>query len=62
MSQIRSHDVRVWINALGKFDELEKKQQNSGYDSLLKMRNVNVIQTDYPANLLQYLQEKGLHR
>jgi glycerophosphoryl diester phosphodiesterase len=62
MGQIRSHNVRVWINALGKFDDLEKKQKNSGYDSLLEMKNVNVIQTDYPANLLQYLQKKGLHR
>ena len=62
MSEIRSHNVRVWINALGKFDDLEKVQKHSGYDSLLQMKNVNVIQTDYPANLLQYLQEKGLHR
>jgi glycerophosphoryl diester phosphodiesterase len=62
MGQIRNHNVRVWINALGKFDELEKVQKHSGYDSLLEMKNVNVIQTDYPANLLQYLQERGLHR
>jgi len=62
MGQIRSHNVRVWINALGKFDDLEKKQKNSGYDSLLTMKAVNVIQTDYPANLLKYLQERGLHR
>lgn len=62
MGQIRSHNVRVWINALGKFDDLEKMQKNSGYDSLLEMNNVNVIQTDYPANLLMYLREKGLHR
>jgi len=62
MSQIRSHNVRVWINALGKFDDLEKEQKNSGYDSILKMKAVNVIQTDYPANLLKYLQERGLHR
>ena len=62
MGQIRSHNVRVWINALGKFDDLEKMQKNSGYDSILKMKAVNVIQTDYPANLLKYLQERGLHR
>ena len=62
MGEIRSHNVRVWINALGKFDDLEKTHKNSGYDSLLEMKNVNVIQTDYPANLLKYLQEKGLHR
>ena len=62
MSQNRSHNVRVWINALGKFDDLEKMQKNSGYDSILKMKAVNVIQTDYPANLLKYLQERGMHR
>ena len=61
MSEIRSHNVRVWLNALGKFDDLEKKQKNSGYDSLLIMKAVNVIQTDYPANLSKYLQERGLH-
>jgi glycerophosphoryl diester phosphodiesterase len=62
MGEIRSHNVRVWINALGKFDDLEKMQKNSGYDSLLEMKHVNVIQTDYPANLLKYLRERGLHR
>ena len=62
MGEIRSHDVRVWINALGKFDDLEKTQKNLSYDSLLKMKAVNVIQTDYPANLLKYLQERSLHR
>jgi len=62
MGEIRSRDVRVWINALGKFDDLEKTQKNLGYDSLLKMKAVNVIQTDYPANLLKYLQERSLHR
>jgi glycerophosphoryl diester phosphodiesterase len=62
MGQIRSHNVRVWLNALGKYDDMEKTQKDAGYDRLLEMKNVNVIQTDYPANLLQYLREKGLHR
>lgn len=62
MGQIRDRNVRVWINALGKFDDLEKMQKNSGYNSLLEMKHVNVIQTDYPANLLKYLRERGLHR
>lgn len=62
MGQIRSQNVRVWLNALGKFDDLEKTKKNSGYDSLLQMKAVNVIQTDYPANLLKYLRERGLHR
>jgi len=62
MGQIRSHNVRVWLNALGKYDDMEKTQKDAGYDRLLEMKNVNVIQTDYPANLLKYLREKGLHR
>lgn len=62
MGQIRSHNVRVWLNALGKYDDMEKTQKDAGYDSLLEMKNVNVIQTDYPANLLKYLREKGLHK
>jgi glycerophosphoryl diester phosphodiesterase len=62
MQQIRDHNVRVWINALGKYDDLEQVQKDSGYDSLLKMKAVNIIQTNYPANLLKYLQKRGLHR
>jgi glycerophosphoryl diester phosphodiesterase len=62
MQQIRDHNVRVWINALGKYDDLEQSHKDSGYDSLLKMKAVNVIQTNYPANLLRYLQKRGLHR
>lgn len=62
MGQIRSHNIRVWINALGKYDKLEKIQKGSGYDSLLKMKAVNIIQTDYPANLLKYLRKHSLHR
>jgi glycerophosphoryl diester phosphodiesterase len=62
MQQIRDRNVRVWINALGKYDDLEQVHKDSGYDSLLKMKAVNVIQTNYPANLLKYLQKRGLHR
>ena len=62
MQQIRDHNVRVWINALGKYDDLDQAHKDSGYDSLLKMTAVNVIQTNYPANLLKYLRERGLHR
>lgn len=62
MNKIRKENTRVWCNALGKYDELEKIKKDSGYDNLLRMNAVNVIQTDYPAKLLQYLRKRGLHR
>lgn len=62
MQKISDHHVRIWSNALGKYDDMEKEKPGSGYDKLRKMNRINVIQTDYPANLLQYLKKRGLHR
>jgi len=53
---------RVWINALGKYDEMENQKKNSGFDALLTRKHVNVIQTDLPEELLDYLRAKNLHR
>ncbi|MDN3667580.1 glycerophosphodiester phosphodiesterase family protein [Algibacter miyuki] len=53
---------RVWINALGKYDDMEKHKEKSGFDKLLEKKYINVIQTDFPEELLQYLKEKKLHR
>jgi glycerophosphoryl diester phosphodiesterase len=62
MGHIRQSGVRVWINALGKFDDLEEKQPGAGFDGIFQMRQVNVIQTNLPEQLLSYLRTKGLHR
>ncbi|WP_343674317.1 glycerophosphodiester phosphodiesterase family protein [Chitinophaga sp.] len=58
MQVVRKANMRVWMNALGDYDELGEK----GFDSLLQKKQVNVIQTDRPGELLDYLRKKGLHR
>lgn len=63
MLQIRKAGSRVWMNALGKFDALEKETPDAGFTALLdKFKYTNVIQTDFPEQLLQYLRKRGLHR
>ncbi|MBC9929243.1 glycerophosphodiester phosphodiesterase family protein [Chitinophaga qingshengii] len=63
MNDIRSAGSRVWINALGDFDDMERKTENTGFDLLLsKYKVANVIQTDLPEQLLRYLKGKGLHQ
>ncbi|NIJ44366.1 glycerophosphoryl diester phosphodiesterase [Wenyingzhuangia heitensis] len=51
---------RIWANALGKYDNLQVKNQ-TGYTELNK-KHINIIQTDYPKELLYFLKNKGLHR
>jgi glycerophosphoryl diester phosphodiesterase len=63
MSRVRSHGERVWINALGKYDDMEEQQKDSGFDAMMQtFKYANCIQTNYPAELLAYLKKKGLHR
>lgn len=62
MRRLINSGYRVWINALGKYDEMERVKKNAGFDSLLTKNFVNVIQTDLPKELLDYLRSKDLHR
>ncbi|WP_175489802.1 glycerophosphodiester phosphodiesterase family protein [Algibacter lectus] len=62
MEKMIQQGSRVWINSLGKYDDMEKNKKNSGFDRLLEKRYVNVIQTDLPEELLSYLKQKNLHR
>jgi len=63
MMRVQAHGERVWINALGKYDEMERKEKNSGFDAMrAAFKYANVIQTDLPEELLAYLKKKGLHR
>lgn len=62
MSVIRSKGKRVWMNALGKYDAMEKEKKDTGFDAMLQMKYTNVIQTDLPEQLIIYLKAKGLHR
>lgn len=63
MNDIRKAGSRVWINALGELDDMEKANENAGFDLLFsKYPLANVIQTDLPEQLLRYLRKKGLHQ
>lgn len=62
-SDVRSKGARLWINALGKYDKGEQEVPGSGFSQLLsRFPAVNLIQTDLPEQLIQYLRAKGLHR
>ncbi|RFS26600.1 hypothetical protein DVR12_02095 [Chitinophaga silvatica] len=63
MKPVLQKGTRVWINALGKYDKMEKETPDSGFDLLMKDAPLaNVIQTDFPEKLVLYLRKKGLHR
>jgi glycerophosphoryl diester phosphodiesterase len=63
MAVIRGKGKRVWMNALGKYDDMEEKQKGSGFDAMLAaFKQTDNIQTNYPEELLAYLKAKGLHR
>jgi glycerophosphoryl diester phosphodiesterase len=58
---IRQKNARIWINALGEPDFLIKNGEiDKAMDKLLK-HQANVIQTDQPEKMLEYLRSKGLH-
>lgn len=62
MRKIIDSGTRVWINALGKYDSMERLEKDAGFDALLSKKYVNVIQTDLPEALLNYLRARKLHR
>ncbi|MFY0256375.1 glycerophosphodiester phosphodiesterase family protein [Chitinophaga sp. 30R24] len=63
MQRVTASGTRVWTNALGKYDKLEKANADAGFDQLRKdAQYANAIQTDLPELLLAYLRKKGLHR
>jgi glycerophosphoryl diester phosphodiesterase len=66
LSQIKKNGSRVWVNSLwaslnaGYEDELAVSQTDSIYGWYIK-KGINIIQTDRPQLLLNYLRSKGLH-
>lgn len=62
MGVIRSKGKRVWMNALGKYDQMERTQPGKGFEELLLLGHTNIIQTDLPAELLAWLRSRGRHR
>lgn len=59
---IRNAHTRVWANALGDYDDMEEVRPGSGFDEICRKRQLNVIQTNYPEELLAYLRKHGKHR
>lgn len=62
MGVIRGKGIRLWMNALGKYDKMERAEKDSGFNALLQMHYTNIIQTDLYPQLLAYLKQRGLHR
>lgn len=59
--KIKDNGARIWINSLGEVDKKAVATGTTAYEDFLK-NGANVIQTDYPQQLLEYLRKKGLHR
>ncbi len=58
---LKARKVRIWINALGTADTIAKTGDLvSAYRSLVE-KGANVIQTDLPDTLLNYLRALGKH-
>ena len=55
---IQSHQARVWINALGKPDDAIKKGKTKKAATALTAHGANIIQTDYPAELVKYFESQ----
>ena len=52
---IRNKNSRIWINALGDFDEMIRKGDVEEAMKKLLQYNANIIQTDEPELLIKYL-------
>ncbi len=59
-SKIKNNGARIWINSLGEVDRKAAAGEMTAYGELLK-NGANIIQTDYPALLMQYLKSKSLY-
>ncbi len=59
---ISEKNARIWINALGETDQqIREGEIEEAMDSLLYF-HANMIQTDEPEKILNYLRSKKLHR
>jgi glycerophosphoryl diester phosphodiesterase len=63
--EIREKGANIWVNALGKkhnagHDDEKAAQDPTVYDWYIE-NNINMIQTNQPELLINYLREKGLH-
>ncbi len=58
---IRNKNARIWINALGDFDEKIHRGDAREVVKTLLRHKANIIQTEEPGKLLLYLKSAGLH-
>ena len=58
---IRENNARIWINALGEADATMRYGKMKKVMDKLIVHGANVIQTNEPAMLLEYLRAVGLH-
>ena len=62
LSQLISNKkARIWINALDGADKLIRKGAIDEAMTKLLINHANVVQTDEPEKILDYLRSKGLH-
>lgn len=59
-SVIASREARIWINALGEPDAMIRMGEIDKAMNKLLLYNANIIQTDEPELLIEYLDSKGL--
>ena len=59
---LKKKDARIWINALGKQDELIRSGKTEEALANLLRNSANIIQTDEPERLIEILKEKGLRK
>jgi len=57
---IRENGARIWINALGKPDQLIRAGKTEKAMTELLKHSANVIQTDEPEKVIDYLTSQGL--
>lgn len=60
VNAIKKIPARVWINSLGAVD-FKASQQPQAFEEVLKL-GANMIQTDQPAKLKEYLKSQGKYR
>ncbi|HEY4285590.1 MAG TPA: glycerophosphodiester phosphodiesterase family protein [Puia sp.] len=59
-TKIRNHGARAFINALDDADKKVAAGDLDAYEEDIK-NGANIVQTNYPALLMQYLKKKGLY-
>ena len=59
-TKIRNHGARAFINALDDADKKVAAGDLDAYDEDIR-NGANIVQTNYPALLMQYLKKKGLY-